>query len=306
MKKILWNILCIVMLLFCMTGCNKKNEEADLGFRVYYVNKQETKTVAEPYECEAKTTEDLIIELLAVLETDPKNTELKKPVDSKVNILAYTFEGGQLMIDFDENYHQADAPKEVLCRAAIVRTMCQITGVDFVSFLVSGEPLLDSNHQPVGVMTAETFIDNTGNEINTYEKANLKLYFANTADTALVSTTETIAYSSNISMEKLITEQVLAGPSVQEVNPTITPTTKILGVTIKDGICYLNLSEDFLTLSYPVSEEMVIYSLVNSLTELPNVNKVQISIDGESDMLFGDHILMSTIFERNLEIVETE
>ena len=103
-----------------------------------------------------------------------------------------------------------------------------------------------------------------------------------------------------------MTEQVIEGPTVAGVAPTVTPATKILGVTIKDGICYLNLSAEFLTISYPVSEEMVIYSLVNSLTELPNVNKVQISIDGESDMYFGDHILMSTIFERNLEIVETE
>ena len=107
-------------------------------------------------------------------------------------------------------------------------------------------------------------------------------------------------------MEKLVTEQVIEGPKEKGMRPTVTPTTKILGATIKDGICYLNLSADFLTLSYPVSEEMVIYSLVNSLTELPNVNKVQISIDGESDMYFGDHILMSTIFERNLEIVEKE
>lgn len=210
------------------------------------------------------------------------------------------------MIDFDEHYYEADAAKEVLCRAAIVRTMCQIDKVDCVYFRVGGDPLMDTNDQPVGVMTAENFIDNTGNEINSYEKASLNLYFANDTDDALVSTVETVAYSSNISMEKLVTEQIIEGPASAGAHPTVSPTTKILGVTIKDGICYLNLSADFLTISYPVSEEMVVYSFVNSLTELPNVNKVQISIDGESDMYFGDHILMSTIFERNLEIVETE
>ncbi len=306
MRRMVCMIVCMVMLLSCMTGCGAKDETEDMGFRVYYINKQETKVVAEPYVCEASTAEEQIVELLAVLETDPSNTDLKKPIDSKINVLAYVFDGGQLMIDFDENYREAGAAKEVLCRAAIVRTMCQIPGVDCVSFRVGGEPLLDTNKQPVGLMTSETFVDNTGNEINTYEKASLKLYFANAENTALVSTVETMAYSSNISMEKLVTEQIIAGPAVQGVNPTVSPTTKILGVTLKDGICYLNLSADFLTINYPVSEEMVIYSLVNSLTELPNVNKVQISIDGENDMYFGDHILMSTIFERNLEIVETE
>lgn len=305
MKRVMRIVICMVILL-CTAGCGTEQKAEDTGFYVYYINKQETKVVAEPYVCEGTTTEDLIVELLAVLETDASNTELKKPISSKTNVLGYMFDGGQLMIDFDEKYHEADAVKEVLRRAAIVRTMCQIKNVDCVSFRVSGEPLLDTNGQPVGVMTAETFVDNTGNEINTYERASLKLYFANAGNTALVSTVETMAYSSNISMEKLVTEQIIAGPVVQGVNPTVSPATKILGVTIKDGICYLNLSADFLTLNYPVSEDMVIYSLVNSLTELPNVNKVQISIDGESDMTFGDHILMSTIFERNLEIVEME
>ncbi len=297
----------MVMLLLGLSGCaSRQTETADPGFQVYYINKQETKVVAEPYVCEGTTTEDLIVELLAVLETDPQNTELKKPIDAKINVLAYVFDGSQLMIDFDEHYYEADAAKEVLCRAAIVRTMCQIDKVDCVYFRVGGDPLMDTNDQPVGVMTAENFIDNTGNEINSYEKASLNLYFANDTDDALVSTVETVAYSSNISMEKLVTEQIIEGPASAGAHPTVSPTTKILGVTIKDGICYLNLSADFLTISYPVSEEMVVYSFVNSLTELPNVNKVQISIDGESDMYFGDHILMSTIFERNLEIVETE
>lgn len=296
----------MLLLVLCLEGCTAANPKEQSGFQVYYINKQETKVIAEPYEPEGQTTEELIIEMLAVLETDPQNTELKKPIDVKTNVLDYSLAEGQLVIDFDENYYTEDAAREVLCRAAIVKTMCQIDGVDCVSFIIKGEPLRDTNEKTISVMTAESFIDNTGNEINSYEKANLNLYFANETGTALIQTVETVAYSSNISMEKLVTEQVIEGPKEKGIRPTVTPTTKILGATIKDGICYLNLSADFLTLSYPVSEEMVIYSLVNSLTELPNVNKVQISIDGESDMYFGDHILMSTIFERNLEIVEKE
>ncbi len=296
----------MLLLVLCLEGCTAANPKEQSGFQVYYINKQETKVIAEPYEPEGQTTEELIIEMLAVLETDPQNTELKKPIDVKTNVLDYSLAEGQLVIDFDENYYTEDAAREVLCRAAIVKTMCQIDGVDCVSFIIKGEPLRDTNEKTISVMTAESFIDNTGNEINSYEKANLNLYFANETGTALIQTVETVAYSSNISMEKLVTEQVIEGPKEKGMRPTVTPTTKILGATIKDGICYLNLSADFLTLSYPVSEEMVIYSLVNSLTELPNVNKVQISIDGESDMYFGDHILMSTIFERNLEIVEKE
>nr|MCR5420941.1 GerMN domain-containing protein [Lachnospiraceae bacterium] len=52
-----------------------------------------------------------------------------------------------------------------------------------------------------------------------------------------------------------------------------------------------------------LSDEVVLYSFVNSLTELPNVNKVQFMIDSETEISFGDHTYLDEPFERNLEIV---
>ena len=73
---------------------------------------------------------------------------------------------------------------------------------------------------------------------------------------------------------------------------------------LKDGVCYVNLSEDFLTQIYNVTTEVTLYSIANSLAELPNVNKVQISIDGESNMMFRESVNLTTVFERNLDIME--
>ncbi len=303
MKRI-ETIIIVLIILFFTAGCSQASSDETVSkYYAYYINKSETKVVAEAYDAESDTIEELVLEFLSVLETDPANTELKKPIDSKVNLLDYYLDEGQLVIDFDEKYNDAEKAKEVLCRAAIVRTMTQIEGVDCVSFRVNGEPLLDSNKQPIGVMTAANFIDNTGKEINTYEKTNLQLYFADEEGEGLVSTMETVAYSSNISMEKLVAENIIAGPKGEDAYPTISPDTKILGVTAKDGICYINLSKEFLVISYPVSEEVIVYSLVNSLTELPNINKVQISVEGDSEVNFGDRIALTTVFERNLELV---
>lgn len=308
-----FRLLSLVFLLLSVmfAGCAKNEEQLtesdkdkEAGFCVYYMNKAETKIVAVPYELQSDSTEEQIIECLAVLESVSDDTDLKRPISSKTNVLDYYLEEGQLVIDFDENYLASDKVREVLCRAAIVRTLTQINGVECVSFRVGGDPLLDANEQPVGVMTAENFIDHTGDEINSYEKARLTLYFANESRTALIAEQETVTYSSNISMEKLVTEHIIAGPAYQGYYPTVSPNTKQYSIVVKDGICYVNLSEDFLSLDQGVHEELVVYSLVNSLTELPNVNKVQISIDGEADRSFGDHLTLSTIFERNLELVD--
>ena len=97
-------------------------------------------------------------------------------------------------------------------------------------------------------------------------------------------------------------EELIAGPSgqIEGLFPSINPNTKIINVMTKDGICYVNLDENFLTVVNNVSTDVSIYSIVNSLVELSNINKVQILINGEVPSSFS-----SSTFERNLDIVTT-
>lgn len=85
--------------------------------------------------------------------------------------------------------------------------------------------------------------------------------------------------------------------------PTINPTTKIISVTVQDGTCYVNLNSDFLSQPYNVASDVTVYSITNSLVELPNVNRVQISIDGETNLSYRENMSLNTVFERNLDIM---
>ena len=106
-------------------------------------------------------------------------------------------------------------------------------------------------------------------------------------------------------MERLVVEQLIAGVGEGEkAFPTINPGTKIVSVNVKDGICYVNLDNAFLTQIYNVTPEVTIYSITNSLVEIANVNKVQISINGDRNITYKECINFSSVFERNLELVE--
>ena len=50
---------------------------------------------------------------------------------------------------------------------------------------------------------------------------------------------------------------------------------------------------------------MTIYSITNSLVELSNINKVQISVDGETNITFREKFNLSDLFERNLDLLVT-
>ncbi len=301
--KLGW-LAAIGMMLLC--ACSQR-EEVDEGekYIIYYVNHDETGVITRDYASKAEEREELIDELLEQLGKVSEKLEYRAPLSGSANLLDYTISEDQLILNFDENYRQQSVTTEVLVRAAIVKTMTQIQGIQYVSFQVNSEPFADASGAVVGVMSADQFIDNEGNEINTYEKVKLILYLADENGDRLKPVTRSVVYNSNVSMERLVVEQLIAGPAEKEkVYPTINPRTKIVSVNVKDGICYVNLDNAFLTQIYNVTSDVTIYSITNSLVELSNINKVQISINGDTNVNYKENISLSTIFERNLELVE--
>ena len=79
---------------------------------------------------------------------------------------------------------------------------------------------------------------------------------------------------------------------------------KILNVTLADGIVYVNLNDAFLNVTPQVTENIMVYSLVNSLLELEGTQKVQISINGETKFVLGDGIDLSQYLTRNTDLIQ--
>ncbi|MBO5209918.1 MAG: GerMN domain-containing protein [Lachnospiraceae bacterium] len=300
-------IMLLLITVFSLMSCGRQQEVKNgKAYLVYYVNKEETKIFANEYQTETEEKQELVDELLMQLSTDSEKMEYIAPLSGKFEVLGYTLDGEQLTIDFDEHYKELDSIKEILTRAAIVRTLTQVEGIKYVSFTIQGEILTDNAGVAIGTMSADMFIDNAGKEINTYEKVNLCLYFANENGDRLVQETQrNVVYNSNISIEKLVVEKLIEGPATDSAYPTINPATKIISVNVKDGICYVNLDSAFLSQPYNVTSDVTMYSITNSLVELPNVNKVQISINGETAILYKESVSLTTIFERNLDIMST-
>ena len=303
--KTIKRLLLPVIVLAALTGCGQQAENtAGKTYDIYYVDNEETKIFAESYQTETTDVQKLLEELLERLSAKPDKMQYKAPLAENFELLDYTWDGGQLTLNFDERYKEMDTIKEVLVRASVVRTLSQIENVNYISFMIQNEPLMDSTGVAIGTMSADAFIDNAGNEINTYEKVNLRLYFANeNGDMLIEENQRNVVYNSNVSLEKLVVEKLIEGPATSGHYPTINPSVKINSVTVNDRICYVNLSEAFLSQPYNVTSDVTIYSLANSLVELPNINKVQISINGATDIFYKETISLTNMFERNLDLV---
>lgn len=309
MKKL--QAIGMVLLLFItfLFGCGKletKPTDTQIAYDVYYLNSEATKI--SPYEVildRGEVTEE-VAQLIQTMATKTNDVHKKAPLTYDFSILNATLDGEQIILNFSSGYRELGATTEILVRAAIVRTLTQVEGVSCVSIQIEEEPLTDTYGNPIGVMTGDQFVDNSRNQINAYETATLNLYFASENGDTLVAEKREVEYSSNITLEKIVTEQIIKGPKVEGAYPTINPDTAIISVTVKDSVCYVNLSQDFLTQTYNVSTEVTLYSLVNSLVELTNINKVQILVEGDTDILYRERISLNTLFERNLDILKKE
>ncbi|WP_440322030.1 GerMN domain-containing protein [Laedolimicola sp.] len=305
----LCGLLSLLLLLALLGGCKKKeNTEAktdEKGYQIYYLNKDETATATVNYQPEAKDTDGLIQELLKKLATTPEGGSLEAVLTDSVFVTDYTLDNGQLTLHFDPAYQDMDWIREILCRSAVVRTLCQIPDVEYVSFLIGDNPLMDLDKNPVGQMNADSFVENTGDAINEETVTTLTLYFANKSGDKLVKEKVNVTGSSNISVEKLVVESLIRGPVSGDTDyPTLPSGTKILSISTKDGICYVNLNDGFLEQGYNVTEAVTIYSIVDSLTELSGISKVQILVNGETDLVYKESMRLDTIYERNLDIIE--
>ncbi len=305
-------ILAVVVLLVTagLCACGRGKQEGSYSYQIYYVNKEGTCVVSEEYvtDTSSEDKEELLQEFIGLLKDTSDRPEYLSPLSDSYQ--GYALNEGQVNLDFSEDYAKQGHIVEVLGRAAVVRTVTQINGIDTVTFSVQGEALVDAIGIPVGAMTADSFIDNAGTEINAYVDTEFRLYFANETGDALTEVSRNVIYNSNISMEQQVVEELIKGPRQDDVAgyeagyPTVNPAVTILSVTVRDRVCYVNLSEEFLTPVYDVTSQVALYSIVNSLVELPGVNKVQISIDGNTDVTFRDSVSLTTVFERDLDIIE--
>lgn len=290
MKRKIVLLLGLVLCILCV-GCGAKEKQSNEMY-VYCLNADGNALIQEIYPI---MDVDGILEKMKMHAVLPKGVEVEK----------YKLERLQLILYFNEAYLEMNKSTEVLVRAAIVQTMSQLPNVEFVSFYVGNEPLKDNDGNVLGLMSTQDFVQNTGSSIDSYQTTDLKLYFADKDGKQLKETRKTnIRYNANTAIEKLVVEQLMKGTSASGSQSVIPKTTKLLGVSVKDGVCYVNFDSKFSTDSYDLNPEVTIYAIVNSVIENANVTKVQILIDGANDVMYKNIVDLSKPLEWKSDLLK--
>ena len=293
-------VLLLAALLFGASGCSYNTDT----FYILYFNEDQTGLSAEGYELAGSTLDEMIEELIFELCTDTGSVRNICPIPSGVTVDSWEVEGTALCLDFSAGYAQMETVQEVLCRGAVAQTFLQLPDIESVTFYVEGEPLLNNAGEEIGAMTSDSFVDNPGEEIQYIQEAELTLYFASEDGQSLVEEAQEVYYSSNASsLEQLVVERLLEGPESDGARTAIPEGTQLINVSVLDGMCLVNFDDGFLNYDFEISEDVVIYSIVNSLTALDSVDTVQISVNGETAQVYREQYSLEEQYESDLSLV---
>lgn len=297
-RKITALVMALVLGAVAFSGCGKKETESK--YKIYYINEEQGEVLAESFVPSEETTQTMLEEMTEKL--NKENAEGHTLLPENIEIQSCVDDDGMIRVDFNQEYHDLNPVDEVLLRASIVKDYVQIPNIYLVTITAEGTPIVDSQGQEIGAMSLDSFLENTGKEIMAYQYKELNLYFTNEEGNQLVPEARQVYYNGNTPIEKVIVEQLLRGPGESGHYATLPSDTRIVGVSVADGIAYVNLGKQFVDEALPVDAQIPIYSIVNSLIDAGNVSQVQISINGDTSLLFKDKVDMNQLFQVNHEL----
>lgn len=110
----------------------------------------------------------------------------------------------------------------------------------------------------------------------------ITLYFLNPENNQLKSEGRNISTIDLLKNPyKAITEKLLEGPSDEKLKNVFPENTKIIDAKLSNGCILLNFSEEILNFKDDIQKYNIINSLLNSLTQLTEVNSIKILINNE-------------------------
>lgn len=301
----------VVMALLCfitigVVGCKSETTQTNNEYAntVYLANSDMNGLVAIEVDLEGNSLESKIESIIKILKLG--NQQGKSSIPAMINVVSVKLDEKNAVLSFDDTYTKMAPVEEILCRSSIVKSITELDGIDSVEFYIGSVPYQNADGTVLGSMGPDDVVlDFTQKQIQKVTK-NVTFYFADQAGEFLVPVEYEVSLNSDEQIEKTILNLLIQGPEDKTLVRTIPEETKVKNVYINEGVCYVDLSEEFITkhMGGSTAEMLTIYSIVNTLTDLDNINKVQFLIEGSKRPEFKGHLEFDGLFQRNFDLMK--
>ena len=277
-------LICLLLVLVLLAGCAASGggeQDSDVSF-YYRGTDGDYFSELGAMGVERRTLEEdqkSVDVLMALYLEGPVAPELTSPFPKGLHLIRTEAASREITLVFDDSLAALTGIGLRLACACIARTLWEYGGYETVTIQTESIPL--DGEEAIVLQPAELVLeDHSAGQPN----ALVRLYFADTQNRFLIEEQRTAPIGDDASLPDYILRSLIDGPQSEGLRSTIPKGTMLLNVSVVDRVCLVNFSAEFLQ-NRPrdaLAERMTVFSVVNSLTQLDEVDSVEILAEGSS------------------------
>ena len=291
MRDRILSMLCALLLL--LSGCAAPGGGEEEGWLVYFAAPLPASETDDPVQGPAVLWEtrrlpqgaDVLNGLVECLLSGPVGEGLRSPFpDGVYQRSEPVLTDGVCQVDLSERYGGLSGVDLTVADYCIALTLLQVEGVEAVSILVEGEPISYRDHQ---LLRESDIILSSAEDEPVYLSADLCFL---REEGGLAVERRELLIPSGAAPEEVLLQALLSGPETDGLSLPIPADARLIDLWVnEDRVCYVNFDAAFLSGSgaAPGRDRLLLYAIVNTLCQLPNVDAVFLLVEGESVEEFG-------------------
>jgi len=160
--------------------------------------------------------------------------------------------------------------KKIIMYSAIILLILFVVGIGFLMINNNKNNNIIQEFTPAQEITDEQL-----------RKTNIMLYFYDSTNQKLVAEIRQIDSKELLeNPEKKLIEYLIEGPKEGELLKLIPEGTELINLELNNDILFINFSEEF-NLNENIEKNIIIESILKTVTQLNEVNEIKILIEGE-------------------------
>jgi len=283
----------LASLLVLLTACSAPAgpEQGTEGVLVYYLLPEEEARGADRIGARWESLAlpegaDDLAEAQAVVErlmAGPGDESMYSPLPEGVELLGLELRDRTAYVDFSGEIRDLSGVELALADYCLTLSLTALDSVRAVTVTAQGRPL---GQQPKQVFyERDVLLSDMGDVLQTVE---VSLYFLN-ADGALAAEKRMLSLYEGQTLAEALVAALLEGPESRELLRAVPEGFAINYVRVDSGVCYLSLPASSLALlpQDGQTQQMILWSLADSLYSIDSVEEIRLLADGEELKLFG-------------------
>lgn len=286
MKHPIIALLLCATLLLGISGCAPS--QADSAVCSFYYSRLEPDYTSDhPLICpEARDLRGLrgLEEYLNAYFAGPLDPSLQLPFPRDTKLMGWSLQDGTLALDFSEEFSLLSGSDLSVACGCIAQTFLELTGADQVIITAGGSML---GGESAVTMTRDTLLlrDDSLDRLT----SEYTIYYTDKDRRYLISQTISVNLASLDSVETYLVEQLLTGTPDAGLTAPLPPGTRLLDIEVEDKLCTVHFSREFEAncSGDPMAQRLALMSVVNTLTQLESIERVEFVIDGDLLLHYG-------------------